>query len=136
MDNEDKILKDALSVFNNEKTPDFFIEKIREKIEIESAKKVIEAEKRDTLIQLLVFSIAAISSIALMWYLNINYFHINFTNLEISKVENSIKGMFLGFTEMFKAGNSLVWIIVGANSLLLILFYQVIESKLNNSRNH
>ena len=136
MDNEDKILKDTLKAFNNEVMPDFFVEKIREKIEIESVKKAKESEIRETLIQIFVFSIAGIASIVLMWYLNIYSFHISFSSLEFSNTESSINDMFDSFTGMFRSGKSLVWIIVGVNSILLILFNLIIENKLNNSRNH
>jgi hypothetical protein len=126
MDENDKNLKELFAGLADESVPFNFENKIQRKIEAKTIKKN-EAKELGLQISLAIFG--ALILFAALYYLNVYYFKIeleNFKYLLTSGISFSGK-----VKSMFSGNDSVLWIVIGLNVVLLIFAERLISEKLS-----
>ena len=144
MDSEDKYIRNLLSVYDSGNIPSNFIDNVKKKIELEQVARAKAAEKREDIIQYIILSFSGIAIMVMLWLANRYYFKISITDIDFNQAGDSLKvagtsfaSSFSEFSTVFTGGNTLLWIVIAVNSLLLLTFYQFIEKKFYKSeKNH
>lgn len=143
MDSEDKYIKDLFAVFESDKMPDHFIQNVNSKIESEKLARIKSAERREEIIQYALLSLSGIAIIVMFWFANKYYFKLSLTDIDLTTAGESLKATgisatnsLIDFSEMFLNGNSLIWLVIAVNSLLLLAFYYFIEKRFYRSQKH
>lgn len=143
MDSEDKYIKDLFTVFESDKMPDHFIQNVNSKIETEKLARIKSAERREEIIQYALLSLSGIAIIVMFWFANKYYFKLSLTDIDLTTAGEALKATgisatnsLIDFSEMFLNGNSLIWLVIAVNSLLLLAFYYFIEKRFYRSQKH
>ncbi|MHC1691177.1 MAG: hypothetical protein AB9833_10145 [Bacteroidales bacterium] len=126
MDENDKTLKELFAGLADESVPFNFESKIQRKIEAKIIKNN-EAKELGLQVSLAIFGALMLS--AALYFLNVYYFKIeleNFKYLLTSGINFSGK-----VKSMFSGNDSLLWIVIGLNVVLLIFAERLISEKLS-----
>lgn len=126
MDENDKNLKELFAGLADESVPFNFESKIQRKIEAKIIKNN-EAKELGLQVSLAIFGALMLS--AALYFLNVYYFKIeleNFKYLLTSGINFSGK-----VKSMFSGNDSLLWIVIGLNVVLLIFAERLISEKLS-----
>ena len=126
MDENDKNIKELFAGLSDESVPFNFEDKIQRKIENKLAKR---KEIRELGFQISIAAVAALVISAVFYYLNIKYFNIDLSNIKYLTASGvSLSGK---VKSMFTGNDSLLWIIIGLNVVLLIFAERIISEKLS-----
>jgi hypothetical protein len=126
MDENDKNLKELFAGLSDDSVPFNFESKIQRKIE---AKRLKRSEAKEFGLQISLAMFGAIILSAAFYFLNVYYFKIeleNFRYLLTSGISFSGK-----VKSMFSGNDSLLWIVIGLNVVLLIFAERLISEKLS-----
>lgn len=126
MDNQDKIIKNILSAFDDESVPLGFDSKIFDKIKYESS---IRESRRETLHNYIMLIIIATVFTGALLILNHYFFRINLNfnlNIDISAFSRWIQDA----SALLVSGESLIWVGIGTNIALLLLCERIISEKI------
>jgi len=124
MDNFDRQFGEMFSQITQEKIPAGFSAKVLKKIEVEKERRI---KLKEELFQWLFISISAIILCLSMFLLNKYYFH-----EELSSLSVLIRTKLLDIKDMFKGESvslwsTIGWLIIGANTIILILLEQFLS---------
>ncbi|EKD31535.1 MAG: hypothetical protein ACD_77C00310G0015 [uncultured bacterium] len=126
MDENDKNIKELFVRLSDESVPFNFEEKIQRKIENKLARR---KEIRELGFQISIAALTALVISAVFYYLNIKYFNIDLSNIKYLTAGGvSLSGK---VKSMFSGNDSLLWIIIGLNVVLLIFAERIISEKLS-----
>lgn len=127
MDECDIKIKSILDKINNESVPYGFEEKVMRKITMEAVRR---RERRENVSQILIAFFLVLLFIAIMAYLNLNFFKLDFSDykIDIPKFDLKIKDSSLA---SFLNSTSLKWILIAINTALLLIIERVISWKLD-----
>ena len=126
MDENDKNIKELFAGLSDESVPFNFEEKIQRKIKNKLARR---KDIKELWFQVSIATFTALALSAVFYYLNIKYFNIDFSNIKYLiaggiSLSGKVKSMFSG-------NESLLWIIIGLNVVLLIFAERIISEKLS-----
>ena len=127
MDACDIKIKSILDRINNDSVPYGFEEKVMRKIAMEAVRR---GERRENIGQILIASVLVLLFIAIMIYLNINYFKLDFSNYRIDVPQIDFKMRDISLT-YFLNNDSVKWILIGINIALLLIIERVVSWKLD-----
>lgn len=126
MDENDKNIRDLFAGLSDESVPFNFEEKIQRKIKNKLARR---NELRELWFQISIAAVAALVISAVFYYLNIKYFKIDIESIKyLTAGSVSLSGK---VKSMFSGNESLLWIIIGLNVVLLIFAERIISEKLS-----
>lgn len=126
MDENDKNIRDFFAGLSDESVPFNFEEKIQRKIKNKLARR---NELRELWFQISIAAVAALVISAVFYYLNIKYFKIDIESIKyLTAGSVSLSGK---VKSMFSGNESLLWIIIGLNVVLLIFAERIISEKLS-----
>lgn len=126
MDENDKNIKELFAGFSDESVPFNFEEKIQRKIKNKLAKR---KEVREFWSQISIAAVSALALFVVFYYLNIKYFKIDIDSIKYLTAGGvSLSGK---VKSLFSGNESLLWIIIGLNVVLLIFAERIISEKLS-----
>lgn len=130
MDENDKNIKELFAGLSDESVPFNFEDKIQRKIENKLAKR---KEVRELWFQVSFAAVTALVISAVFYYLNVKYFKIDLDSIKYLTAGGiSLSGK---VKSMFSGNESLLWIIIGLNVVLLIFAERIISEKLSQKEN-
>ncbi|MEA5005913.1 hypothetical protein SDC9_162295 [bioreactor metagenome] len=127
MDEYDIKIKILLDKISNESVPYGFEEKVMRKISIEAVKR---RERKENATQIMIATFFVILFVAIMVYLNLNFFKLDFSNYRVNIPEFDFKIRHFSLMPFYNSA-SVKWILIGINIALLLIIERIISWKLD-----